>query len=71
MISLIERKTKARQSFDIHKVPLGVSLAFPLKHFEPEYWDFWATLLKSASILSAEFSYIRVDFYTDGKWLQF
>lgn len=71
VISLIERKTKARQSFDIHKAPLGVSLAFPLKEFEPEHWDFWAMLLKNASILSAEFSYIRVDFYTDGKRLLF
>lgn len=71
IISLIDRQTKARQSFDVDRVPLGVSLAFPLKQFEPEHWDFWVTLLENSRILSSEFRYIRVDFYTDGKRLLF
>ena len=71
IISLIDRKTKERQSFDIHKCPLGVSLQYPLKEFEPKDWEFFNSLLKSASILSREFSYIRVDFYTDGERVLF
>lgn len=71
IVSLIDRKTKGRQSFDINKVPLGVSLAFPVQQFEPESWDFWTALLENSRILSAEFSYIRVDFYTDGKQVLF
>jgi hypothetical protein len=71
IISLIDRKTKERQSFDTNKSPLGVSLGFPLKEFEPEGWGFSIDLLKSSRILSGEFSYIRIDFYTDGEQLVF
>lgn len=67
IISLIDRKTKERQSFDTNKSPLGVSLGYPLKEFEPKSWDFLNSLLKSSRILSGEFTYIRVDFYTDGE----
>lgn len=67
IISLIDRKTKERQSFDVNKTALGVSLSFPLKEFDQKDWRFHAGLIKSARILSAEFSYIRVDFYTDGE----
>ena len=67
IVSLIDRKTKARQSFDTNKSPLGVSLAYPLKEFEPKDWGFLNSLLKSSRILSGEFSYIRIDFYTDGE----
>jgi len=71
IISLIDRKTKERQSFDINKSPLGVSLQYPLKEFEPRDWGFLSSLLKSSRILSAEFSYIRIDFYTDGERILF
>lgn len=71
IISLIDRKTKERQSFDANKSPLGVSLSYPLKEFEPKDWGFLNGLLKSSRILSGEFSYIRVDFYTDGKRILF
>jgi hypothetical protein len=71
IISLIDRKTKERQSFDINKSPLGVSLQYPLKEFEPRDWGFFNSLLKSSRILSAEFSYIRIDFYTDGERILF
>jgi hypothetical protein len=67
IISLIDRRTKERQSFDANKSPLGVSLGYPLKEFEPKDWGFLSSLLKSSRILSREFSYIRVDFYTDGE----
>jgi hypothetical protein len=71
IISLIDRKTKERQSFNTNKSPLGVSLGFPLKEFEPHDWGFLNSLLKSSRILSGEFSYIRVDFYTDGERVLF
>lgn len=71
IISLIDRKTKERQSFDANKSPLGVSLSYPLKEFEPKAWGFLNGLLKSSRILSGEFSYIRVDFYTDGERVLF
>ena len=67
IITLIDRKTKERQSFDANKSPLGVSLQYPLKAFEPKDWGFLNSLLKSSRILSGEFSYIRIDFYTDGE----
>jgi teichuronopeptide biosynthesis TupA-like protein len=67
IISLIDRKTKERQSFDTNKSALGVSLVYPLKEFEPKDWGFLNSLLESSRILSGEFSYIRVDFYTDGE----
>ena len=71
IISLIDRKTKERQSFDTNKSPLGVSLHYPLKEFEPKVWGFLDSLLRSSRILSGEFSYIRVDFYTDGERVLF
>jgi hypothetical protein len=71
IISLIDRKTKERQSFDTNKTPLGVSLQYPLKEFEPRDWCFWDSLLKSARTLSGEFSYVRIDFYTDGERVLF
>ena len=71
IISLIDRKTKERQSFDANKSPLGVSLQYPLKEFEPKDWGFLNSLLKSSRILSGEFSYIRIDFYTDGERVLF
>jgi len=71
IISLIDRKTKERQSFDTNKSALGVSLGYPLKEFEPKDWGFLYSLLKSSRILSGEFSYIRVDFYTDGERVLF
>ena len=71
IISLIDRKTKERQSFDTRKSPLGVSLQYPLKEFEPKDWGFLHSLLKSSRILSGEFSYLRIDFYTDGERVLF
>lgn len=67
IISLIDRKTKHRQSFDVDKAPLGVSLSFPLREFNPKSWGFLNMLMESSRILSSDFSYIRVDFYTDGE----
>jgi hypothetical protein len=67
IITLIDRKTKERQSFDTNTTPLGVSLQYPLKEFVPKTWGFLHGLLKSSRILSKDFSYIRVDFYTDGE----
>ena len=71
IITLIDRKTKERQSFDTNKTPLGVSLQYPLKEFEPKDWGFLDSLLKSSRILSGEFTYIRIDFYTDGERVLF
>ncbi|SLM47450.1 protein of unknown function [Nitrospira japonica] len=65
VISLIDRTTKSRQSFDVNAMPLGVSLHFPLQEFEPKSWEFLPQLLESARILASEFDYVRVDFYTD------
>ncbi|WHZ27555.1 MAG: hypothetical protein OJF51_002352 [Nitrospira sp.] len=65
LVSLIDRYTKARQTFDIDGTPLGVSLFYPLQEFEPASWGFLPNLLSQSRILSAEFSYIRVDFFTD------
>lgn len=67
VVSIIERYSKKRQSFDTDRRPLGVSLGFPTTDFYLAQWDFFEPLLKDAAILSAELSYIRVDFYTDGK----
>jgi len=71
VLSLIDRATKSRQSFDVNATPLGVSLHFPLQEFEPESWEFLPSLLKSARILASEFGYIRVDFYTDTRLILF
>jgi hypothetical protein len=71
IVSLIDRKTKERQSFDMNKSALGVSLGYPLREFEPKDWGFLSNLLKSSRALSGEFSYIRVDFYTDGERVLF
>ncbi len=46
-------------------------MGYPLKEFEPKDWGFLNSLLKSSRILSGEFSYIRVDFYTDGERVLF
>lgn len=67
LISLIDRYTKARQSFDLDGTPLGVSLYYPLQAFEPASWEFLPSLLRQSRILSSEFTYIRVDFFTDTK----
>lgn len=71
LVSLIDRYTKTRQTFDIDGRPLGVSLYYPLQEFEPASWEFLPSLLRQARILSAEFSYIRVDFFTDMKRVLF
>lgn len=71
LVSLIDRYTKARQTFDIDGTPLGVSLFYPLQEFEPASWEFLPDLLRQSRILSAEFSYIRVDFFTDTKRVLF
>lgn len=71
VISLIDRTTKSRQSFDVNTTPLGVSLQYPLMEFEPQSWDFLPHLLSSARELSSEFSYVRVDFYTDTRRVLF
>lgn len=71
LLSLIDRYTKARQSFDIDGTPLGVSLYYPLQEFQPVSWEFLQSLLSQSRILSAEFSYIRVDFFTDTKRVLF
>ncbi len=71
LVSLIDRYSKARQTFDIDGTPLGVSLYYPLQEFEPANWDFLPGLLSQSRILSAEFSYIRVDFFTDTKRVLF
>jgi hypothetical protein len=71
VVSIIERYTKDRQSFDTDRRPLGVSLAFPTTDFQLPDWSFFDPLLLAAAQLSQEFTYIRVDFYTDGKRLIF
>ena len=71
LVSLIDRYTKARQTFDIDGTPLGVSLYYPLREFEPASWDFLPGLVNQSRILSAEFTYIRVDFFTDTKRVLF
>lgn len=71
IVSIIERYSKARQSFDTARRPLGVSLAFPTTGFHLDDWTFFAPLLEAAARLSRDLSYIRVDFYTDGKRLVF
>jgi len=71
LVSLIDRYTKARQTFGIDGTPLGVSLFYPLQEFEPASWEFLPSLLSQSRILSAEFTYIRVDFFTDTKRVLF
>lgn len=71
VISIIERYSKRRQSYTPDRRPLGVSLGFPLTGFELTDWRFFPPLLDAAARLSAGFSYIRVDFYTDGARLVF
>jgi hypothetical protein len=46
-------------------------LQYPLKEFEPKDWSFLDSLLKCSRILSGEFRYIRIDFYTDGERILF
>jgi hypothetical protein len=71
MVTLSDRYTKARQTFDIDRRPLGVSLHYPLQEFEPASWEFLPGLLRQARILAADFAYIRVDFFTDTKQVLF
>jgi TupA-like ATPgrasp len=71
VVSIIERYGKSRQSYDTTRRPLGVSLAFPTTEVRLTDWDFFDPLLQDAASLSAELSYIRVDFYTDGRRVVF
>lgn len=71
IVSIIERYTKDRQSYATDRRPLGVSLAFPTTAFDLSDWSFFDPLLQAAELLSRDLSYIRVDFYTDGKRLVF
>lgn len=71
VVSIIERYSKDRQSFSVDRKPLGVSLGFPTTNFQLTEWAFFTPLLQAAAQLSAELSYIRVDFYTDGRRLVF
>ncbi|MCX7287678.1 MAG: ATP-grasp fold amidoligase family protein [Rhodobacterales bacterium] len=71
VVSMIERYSKKRQSFSTDRTPLGVSLGFPTTDFHLDEWIFFEPLLKDAAILSAELSYIRLDFYTDGRRVVF
>jgi TupA-like ATPgrasp len=71
VVSIIERHGKSRQSYTPDRKPLGVSLGFPLTAFALTEWSFFDPLLAAAARLSADLSYIRVDFYTDGRRLVF
>lgn len=71
IVSIIDRHTKERQSFSTDRTPLGVSLGYPLKELRVEDWRFFDRLLQHCETLAAPFSYIRVDFYTDGNSLLF
>lgn len=71
VVSLIERYSKARQSYGTDRQPLGVSLAYPPARIDLDDWTFFAPLLRDAARLSADLSYIRVDFYTDGRRVVF
>lgn len=71
VVSIIERYSKVRQSYTPERRPLGVSLAFPMTEFQLTDWGFFDPLLAAAARLSADLSYIRVDFYTDGQRLLF
>jgi len=67
IISLIDRHTKKRESFCISKKPLGISLGAPLKKLNFKNLDFFPELISDSEKIAAYFSYIRVDFYFDGK----
>lgn len=71
IVSIIERYSKNRQSYSRDRRPLGVSLGFPTTDFQLADWDFFAPVLEGAAKLSAGLSYVRVDFYTDGRRLVF
>lgn len=71
IVSIIERYSKDRQSYSRDRRPLGVSLAFPTTDFRLTEWAFFEPVLAAAARLSAGLSYVRVDFYTDGKRLVF
>ena len=71
VVSIIERYSKDRQSFSTDRRPLGVSLGFPTTDFDLPDWSFFDPLLQDAATLSAELSYIRLDFYTDGRRVVF
>jgi TupA-like ATPgrasp len=65
VVSIVQRYTKARQSYLPDRSPLGVSLVFPLVDFQLESWAFFDPLLADATRLAQGFSSLRVDFYTD------
>lgn len=65
VVSIVQRYTKARQSYLPDRSPLGVSLVFPLVEFQLESWEFFDPLMADAARLAQGFSYLRVDFYTD------
>lgn len=68
VVSIINRYEKTRQSFAASdRRALGVSLGFPLTEFHLTDWAFFDPLLDDARRLSAGLSYVRVDFYTDGR----
>ena len=67
IVSLINRHSKERESFSTSKIPLGVSLAFPLKKLNFDNLDFFSELISDSEKLATHFTYIRVDFYTNGK----
>jgi hypothetical protein len=71
VVSLIDRYSKDRQSFDTDRRAMGVSLAFPTTDFRLEDWSFFDPLLDAARKLSADLPYIRIDFYTDGRRVVF
>ncbi len=71
IISLIDRYTKHRQSFRADRAPLGVSLGYPFQELQVKDWRFFEGLLAQCRTLSEPFSYLRVDFYTDGHSLLF
>ncbi len=71
VVTIVERYSKDRQSYDTFRRPLGVSLAFPTRDFDLSDWSFFDPLLHAAAQLSQDLSYIRVDFYTDGRRLVF
>lgn len=51
LVTLIDRYTKSRQTFDIDGTPLGVGLYYPLQELEPASWEFLPSLLRQSRIL--------------------
>lgn len=71
VVSIIERYKKVRQSYTADRRALGVSLGFPMTGFDLTDWDFFDPVLAAAARLADGLSYVRVDFYTDGRQLVF